>query len=153
VASGVEARMRDLRVGAGSIAGAQIRAVAAAAILHLVVVGHAPALTLPPESAGPRVVLDTYLLTLVAGDCDTGRKLTTGTFGKGSGQLCGEARVTDYRVEPKPAGTSNELVFATTLTTDGTRDGSVPRGETGWFYALRRLAGGAWRISGGGTGP
>ena len=48
---------------------------------------------------------------------------------------------------------SLEVVFAKTLTTTGTSDGSVPTGDITWFYALDRTHGGAWRIAGGGSGP
>lgn len=72
------------------------------------------AASLPP-SAAPEVVLDAYLRALVAGDCETGRKLATATFVKGNGELCGDTQVSPYRIQPEPARPSaDETVFATT---------------------------------------
>lgn len=48
---------------------------------------------------------------------------------------------------------SDEVVFATTLTTGGSTDGSVPASDITWFYTLDRQPDGAWRISSGGSGP
>lgn len=111
-------------------------------------------MALPPISAGPEVVLDRYLGALVAGDCDTGRKLATETFRKGNGELCGATRVSAYRMEPVPARpSSEEVVFATNLTTTGSDDGSIEPGPLIWFYSLDRQPDGSWRIVGGGSGP
>ena len=124
------------------------------AMLVLALAACQPAVAVPPDSAGPEVVLDTYLRALVAGDCDTGRKLATATFGKGSGELCGATRVSAYRIDPGTARPSaDEVVYSTILTTTGTDDGSVKPGETLWFYSLDRQPSGSWRIAGGGTGP
>lgn len=124
------------------------------AILVLVLTACHPAVAVPPDSAAPEVVLDTYLRALVAGDCDTGRKLATATFGKGSGELCGATRVSAYRIDAGPARPSaDEVVYSTILTTTGSDDGSIEPGETMWFYSIDRQAIGAWRISGGGSGP
>jgi hypothetical protein len=113
-----------------------------------------PAVQLPPDSATPAVVLDAYLHALVAGDCNTGRQLATGSFGKGSGELCGDAHVTAYRIDGEPARPSaDEVVFSTSLITDGSNDGSIQPGEIIWFYSLDRQSNGAWRIVGGGSGP
>lgn len=80
--------------------------------------------------------------------------LATATFSKGNGELCGEARVDGFRIMGDPATpSSDEVVFATTLTTGGSTDGSVPAGDMTWFYTLERQPGGAWRITGGGSGP
>jgi hypothetical protein len=113
-----------------------------------------PSVALPGDAAGPEVVLDTYLRALVAGDCDTGRKLAAGAFARGHGDLCGGAKVTAYRIDPVPARPSpNDAVFHTYLTTNGSDDGSILPGDQGWFYSLSRQANGPWRIVGGGTGP
>ena len=131
------------------------RALAAGLTSLLLLASCAPAVSLPPEPASPDVVLDTYLRALVAGDCDTGSKLATGAFkGRGYGNLCGETKVTAYRILGAPAQpNSDERVFATTLTTTGTADGTVPAGQIAWFFTLRQQTGGSWRIAGGGSGP
>jgi hypothetical protein len=112
-----------------------------------------PSVTVPPDSAPPGVVLDAYLRALVAGDCAAGRALTNTTFRVGNGDLCGQTKVTAYRIHDDPAIPGPEAVFATTLTTTGTSDGSVLAGDMMWFYALNRTESTAWRIAGGGTGP
>lgn len=100
------------------------------------------------------MVLDAYLRALVAGDCETGRKLVTETFRTGNGELCGGTGVTAYRIDLTPARPSpDEVVFGTWLTTTGSDDGSILPGDLGWFYSLRRQPNGSWRIVGGGTGP
>jgi hypothetical protein len=111
------------------------------------------AFSLPPASAGADVVLDAYLRALVAGDCATGRKLTTATFVKGNGELCGETRVSDYKINPEPGGGGTEKVYSTTITTSGTSDGSIQAGSMTWFYDLVQQPDGSWRIAGGGSGP
>jgi hypothetical protein len=108
----------------------------------------------PPDSAPPATVLEAYLGALVAGDCSAGKVLGVETFGRGSGELCGAATVTKYRIAGPPATPSDaEVVFATTLTTGGSADGSVPAGDITWFYDLKRQPSGAWRLAGGGSGP
>jgi hypothetical protein len=109
--------------------------------------------SLPPASAGAEVVLDAYLRALVAGDCADGRKLTTATFVKGNGELCGDTHVSDYKINPEPGGGGTEQVFATTLATSGTSDGSIHAGTVTWFYQLDQQPDGSWRIAGGGSGP
>jgi hypothetical protein len=112
------------------------------------------AFSMPPTSAGADVVLDAYLRALVASDCADGRKLTTATFVAGNGELCGDTRVSDYKVNPVPARpNSTEAVYVTTITTSGTSDGSVAFGSMTWFYDLVQQPDGAWRIVGGGSGP
>jgi hypothetical protein len=113
-----------------------------------------PPFSMPPASAGADVVLDAYLRALVAGDCADGRRLATAAFARGNGELCGDTRVSDYKVNPAPARpNAAEAVYATTITTSGTPDGSVLPGAMTWFYDLVRQPGGAWRIAGGGSGP
>ncbi len=124
------------------------------AILVLTLAACQPAVAVPPDTTAPEVVLDTYLRALVAGDCDTGRKLAVATFRKGNGELCGSTRVSAYRIDPGTARPSpNEIVFSTRLTTTGSDDGSIEPGETLWFYSLDRQPSGPWRVSGGGSGP
>jgi len=112
------------------------------------------AIDLPPVSAPPDVVLDAYLQALLAGDCATAHTLVTATFIIGNGELCGALTVTAARIDPVgPARPSDhEVVFGTTLTTVG-GDASMPDGEQTWFYDLQRQPDGAWRLTGGGSGP
>ncbi|HXI81313.1 MAG TPA: hypothetical protein VNM34_10910 [Verrucomicrobiae bacterium] len=114
----------------------------------------APPFDNPPDSSRPATVLDAYLHALLSGDCAAGHALGTETFRKGNGELCGETTVISARVNGDPATpSSDEVVFASTLITTGTADGSVPAGEITWFYALGRQPDGSWRLTGGGSGP
>jgi hypothetical protein len=109
---------------------------------------------LPPEQAAPEVVLDSYLRALLAGDCETGRKLVTLSFKRGNGELCGDTRLLAYRIDPRTARPSpDEIVFSTILTTTGTNDRSIEAGEMIWFYSVSRQPNGFWRLVGGGSGP
>jgi hypothetical protein len=139
----------------GSRANAARSLILGVALSALVLTACAPAVALPPVSASPQVVLDTYLQALAAGDCSTGRKLWAEGAASGvRGDLCGETQVTAYGITGDPAQpTPDELVLSTILTTTGTRDGSVRAGQITWFFTLRRQATGVWRIWGGGSGP
>ena len=107
----------------------------------------------PPQGASPSVVLDTYLRALVAGDCATARAAVTSAFATHPAQLCGEVRVSAFSVREDPATPGpNEVIYMTTLTTHGSGDGSITRGDTEWFYGLER-EGGEWRLASGGSGP
>jgi hypothetical protein len=111
-------------------------------------------LTAPPDSASARTVLETYLQSLVAGDCTGGRVLGTAAFVRGNGDLCGGTSVTAWTINKGFEGsTPAETEFNTTLTTTGTGDGTVPAGDVTWFFVLRQQPNGAWRLVGGGTGP
>lgn len=113
-----------------------------------------PGFSPPPDSAPPDVVLGAYLQALVRDDCSAGTALGTSTFGLGSGELCGQTKVTSFTIDGPPAGSiATEVVFATTLVTSGTRDGSVQPGTLTWFFDLKRQPNGAWRLAGGGSGP
>jgi hypothetical protein len=131
------------------------RPITAILLVAVAIAGCGNAFVVPPASAGPAVVLHAYLDGLVAGNCDAGKVLGTSTFVLGNGELCGATHVRAYSVAPgEPAMPNpNEAVFATTLTTDGSRDGSVPAGDMTWFYTLERQPDGSWRITGGGSGP
>jgi hypothetical protein len=108
----------------------------------------------PPDSATPDVVLRAYLQALVRGDCSAGKVLGTPSFGLGNGELCGQTRVSSFAINGSPATpNASEVVFATQLVTSGTADGTVRPGTLGWFYDLKQQANGAWRLSGGGSGP
>lgn len=113
-----------------------------------------PSFSPPTETATPEVVLRAYLEALVRGECSAGKVLGTSSFGFGSGELCGHTTVSSFIIDGPPAGpTATEVVFATTLVTSGTADGSVQPGTLTWFYDLKRQPNGAWRIAGGGSGP
>ena len=106
------------------------------------------------RGGAPEVVLDAYFGALVAGDCDTGRKLATATLVYGNGDLCGATRVSAYEINSVPARpNAAEVVFSTTVTTTGTADGSIHPGAMTWFYSLDKQPDGSWRLVGGGSGP
>jgi len=109
----------------------------------------------PPASAGPDAVLNAYLDALVRGDCSAGKALGSVHFIQvGGGELCGSTKVKSYRIDGgAPSPFTDEVVYATTLVTSGTDDGSVQPGILTWFYDLKRQPDGAWRLVGGGSGP
>ena len=111
--------------------------------------------TPPPASAEPDVVLRAYLDALVRGDCSAGRSLGDAHFVQvGGGELCGATQVKSFRIDgAAPSPFSDEVVFATTLVTTGSDDGSVQPGTLIWFYDLKRQPDGRWRLVGGGSGP
>ena len=102
-----------------------------AAVLLLAACASPRASTSPPASqlptaASPDVVLRSYLDALVRGDCPTAQALTVPPFGFGNGELCGHTTVRSYAFDGPPATPSDtEVVFATTLDTTGTADGSI----------------------------
>ena len=122
------------------------RIVFAVALLTALVACNAPVAPRASVDPGnPASVLNAYLDAIASGDCATGRTFATESFRKGNGELCGAVRVEAVRIQPRqPAGTADELVFATTLTTGGSQDGSVPAGEITWFYDLKRQVDGTW---------
>ena len=108
----------------------------------------------PPDSAAPDVVLGVYLDALVRGDCSAGQTLGTSTFVFGNGDLCGHTKVSAFSVASPPAEPNpTQVVFATTLVTSGTSDGSISPGSITWFYTLKLQPSGSWRLAGGGGGP
>lgn len=109
--------------------------------------------SLPPVGASATAVLDTYLRALVAGDCTTAHALAMSTFKPGNGELCGDVKVSSFSLRGDPATPGrDEVVYASVLITEGSRDGTIPRGKTTWFYDLKRQDG-AWKLVGGGSGP
>jgi hypothetical protein len=138
-----------VRWGATVVAGS----VAALAVASCGGTSSSTTVALPPAGASASLVLDTYLRALVAGDCRTAHALAMPTFTKGNGELCGDVKVSAFSAPTGPASPGKDTVeYASTLTTDGSRDGSVAPGETTWFYELQRH-GGQWRLVGGGSGP
>lgn len=109
----------------------------------------------PPDSSPPDVVLNAYLVALERGDCATAHALATSTFVVGDGELCGAVVVSAYTPLTTAATPfAGEVEYSTTLTiTRGSGDGSVGAGERIWFYQLDQQPGGAWRLTGGGSGP
>ena len=98
-------------------------------------------------------MLETYLRALVAGDCTTAHAAATSSFAIDPAELCGKVRVSSFSVNEGPATPApNEAIYMTTLTTNGSSDGSIARGETDWFYKLEP-EGGEWRLISGGSGP
>ena len=99
-------------------------------------------------------MLNAYLTALKAGDCGTAHRLVVASsFIVGNGELCGALNVSAFTPLTGPATpTNDEVVFSTELTTRG-GDASMPDGEHTWFYELDRQPNGAWRITGGGSGP
>ena len=115
----------------------------------------APAgLAIPPDSAGPDVVLRAYLKAVRAGDCATARQfVNVATFRTGTGEICGALHLQAYRPSGQPLTPNpNEILFGMTLTSDGSSDGSIPAGDFLWTYDLVRQPSGAWRIVGAGQG-
>jgi hypothetical protein len=109
--------------------------------------------SLPPDEAGPAVVLTAYLTALKAGDCDSAHQLAAASFTESNGDLCGNVRVSAFSPLLGPATPKDgEVVFSTELTTSG-GDFSMRDGQHTVFYTLDRQTNGAWRISGGGSGP
>lgn len=131
-----------------------LRALTAALLVGLIVIACASLRPVPSIGAPPRDVLVAYLDALVANDCASARQFVVQTFTKGSGELCGAVRVTRASIVDGDPAMPNptEVEFATTLTTNG--DGaSIPPGDITWFVVLDRQPNGAWRITGGGSGP
>ena len=100
-------------------------------------------------------MLNAYLDALVHGDCSAGRALGNAHFIQvGGGELCGATKIKSFRIDgAAPSPFTDEVVYATTLVTTGSDDGSVQPGALTWFYDLKRQTDGAWRLVGGGSGP
>jgi hypothetical protein len=110
---------------------------------------------LPPANATPLEVLTAYLEAYKGGRCSWARQLWIDPVpNTGDGDLCGDAQLLSFSVSPEPARPTVDIAnFATSLTTSGSRDGSVEPGRMTWFFQLNRQADGSWRIEGGGSGP
>lgn len=106
------------------------------------------AVTIPPDSAPPAVVLDAYLRALQAGDCATASQLTIPLlFRLGNGDLCGVVTgVTSFSVSGDAHVVNPiEVGFLATITITGTTHG-LPAGEITSYYILQQQSNGAWRI-------
>jgi hypothetical protein len=106
-----------------------------------------PALTLPPDSAEPEVVLGAYLGALSAGQCDVAEQYIDSPIYRWSDILCGGAvRITEFSIvgEPRFFGT-NRLDMDALLTTNGRSVGmSADQGQ--FTFELQQRSSGAWRI-------
>ena len=108
--------------------------------------GHA-SVSMPPDSAAPDVVLETYLRAQVAGDCTTVRALTLETAVPCDGSI--KAYAFDHsRSFSLPDGS---VQFHVTLTV--TIEFGMTAGEHGFYYYLARQPNGVWRVTSGGDGP
>jgi len=126
-----------------------------AAAVGLAVIGSQPAplpspspaaVTIPPDSAPPAVVLDAYLRALQAGDCDTASQLTMPlVLGKDYVDLCGITRVTAFSVVDSIAVNPGTVRLTATLTITGVPPG-ISAGKMFCLYLLQRQTTGAWRI-------
>ena len=131
--SGIRASVRSLVFAAG-LAGT------------LAGCGHA-SVPMPPDSAAPDVVLDTYLRAQVAGDCATARALSLETAVPCDGSI--KAYAFDHsRSFSLPDGS---VQFHPTLTV--TIEFGMTAGEHGIYYYLARQPNGVWRVTSGGDGP
>jgi hypothetical protein len=105
------------------------------------------ALTLPPDSAEPEVVLSAYLGALSAGQCDVAEQYIDSPIYRWSDILCGgTVRITEFSIvgEPRFFG-FNRLDMDALLTTNGRSIGMAA--DQGQFtFELQQRASGAWRI-------
>lgn len=130
--------------------------VLAAALVTVLVVKLLPtilppaAVTIPPDSAPPAVVLDAYLRALQAGDCRTVSQLTNPlVLNKEYVDLCAVTRVTAFSILGDPVVVDPDTVrLRATITITGTANGILPGEITETFFVQRQLSG-AWRIIGG----
>lgn len=106
-----------------------------------------PAVTIPPDSAPPAVVLNAYLRALQAADCGTASQLTNPlVLSKGFVDLCGVTGVTAFSLLGDSVVVDPETVRMTaSLTITGTRTG-ILAGEITYTYFLQKQTSGAWRI-------
>ena len=131
-------------------------AILLAAAVGLAVIGSRPspipssspaALTIPPDSAPPAIVLDAYLRALQAGDCGTASQLTMPlVLGKDYIDLCAVTRVTAFAIPGDPVVVNFDTVRLTaTIRITGVPP-SISAGQITWFYSLQRQTSGAWRV-------
>ena len=113
----------------------------------------ADTVAMPADTASPLEVLGAYLGAMRNGDCEIAHRLFAGPTRVGNGDLCGHLTLFSYRLtgNPLPHGTT-EIIYGTTLTTGGSRDGSIPAGDFLWNYDLVQQPNGAWRIVSAGQG-
>jgi hypothetical protein len=127
-----------------SLVGVVILLVAA---VGLAVIRSPAAVTIPPDSAPPAVVLDAYLRALQAGDCDAASELTIPRlFGASMVDLCDVTGVTAFSVLGDPVVVDPDTVrMRASLAITGT-DHGLAAGEITFTYFLQQQPTGAWRI-------
>jgi hypothetical protein len=105
------------------------------------------AITIPPDSASPAVVLDAYLRALQAGDCRTVSQLTNPlVLNQEYVDLCAVTRVTAFSIQGDPVVVDPDTVrLRATITITGTANGILP-GEIAETFFVQRQPSGAWRI-------
>lgn len=105
------------------------------------------------DSTPPRDVLEVFLKTLLIGDCLAARQLSTEAGFAQVGGFCQRIHISNFAVVGNGTSVGNDAItFATTLTIDG-GGGVLMDGDHTIFFSLGRQASGAWRVTGGGSGP
>lgn len=148
-----------------ALVAAPIVLVAAAAAYLLLPPWQTNSVPVPPRSATPRQVVDSYLAALDGHDCGTAKALTTASARRDLGYWCrsvahldrvriGNVGSGDPRADGFPSAYSDSHVEVTFRIAwrflHG--DGSMPAGHTIWSYELVRPAsGGRWLIFDQGT--
>ena len=113
-----------------------------------------PLTTVPPANAQPGEVAASYLQALVDGDCAKARALTAPNSAAPLQPFCDHPRVTGFS-ELSPEGAApngTERVYAVQVTIRG-GDISLPDGDHTMFLQVLLQPGGAWRVTGLGSGP
>lgn len=128
------------------------------AAVGLAIIGSQPApsptpaaIAMPPDSAGPDVVLDAFLRAAAAGDCATSRALKATLLAeKGFFDLCGLTDVQSFSVTDGPITVDPDKVrFSGTVTITGIGV-DLPAGAYRWTYFVQRQTNGTWRLVDGG---
>jgi hypothetical protein len=104
--------------------------------------------SMPPDSAPPDVVLDTFLQAQVSGDCTTARSLSLG-----SPALPCDGSIRAFTFDHGQAHTQSDLSVQYRVTLDVTIDFGMTAGEHGFTYRLQKQPSGAWRVISGSDGP
>ena len=105
------------------------------------------------DATAPRDVLAVFLKTLVVGDCSAARQLSTESGFSQVGGFCSRIHVVDFEIVGDGSARGEAAVtYATSLRTEGGND-VLPDGTHTIFFTLERQVSGAWRVTGGGSGP
>jgi hypothetical protein len=94
-------------------------------------------------------VLNEYLGFVRQGSCPAAAGLYVGAYGN----LCGVLTLSEFTVGQAAAVGDRQLDIPATLTTSGSRDGTIPAGTVTWFFVLTQQSDGDWRIADAGSGP
>lgn len=105
-----------------------------------------PAVTLPPDSAAPDIVLAAYLSALQARDCDAAEQFVGSFVYRWNDALCGDwTHITAFRITGVPHVIApNRINQGTVLTITG--GGIYPPGDIECWFELQQATSGAWRI-------